>query len=201
MKKSVLVAFCFFLFALPSIYTQVEVGIDDKIEGIVAWNHSNKKVFNYFTRSSGGVGFIGIFEGTINGKSIEYKPEYKNLNNGTLSDKELQMIEAGIDVIKSVVNRSNFEVPDVSFTVKANGKILLVSGKSRTENENVFEGKYEGRFFMINNNEINEHLDFKQIGNDIIVNNGALSKNKIQMIELGLASIGFKRFLQARESE
>jgi len=171
MKKSVLATVIIVLFTIPAVYAQ--------IDRVTAMTLAKGNTFQHRIEG-GGVFLVGNFEGKINRKPIEF--EYKGrgttiINNGSLSNDELRLVENGLDLITSALNRGKFEMPEMNFKLKAEGKALLATVESRRAGA-VFEGKFE---WTING----KSLEFKQdAAGSIIVNNGKLTDNEIWVLDL-----------------
>jgi len=170
MKKS-LIAAIIILFTIPAIYAQTG-------PSVVSVMIAKGNTFQLRMASSGGL-LVGRFEGKINGKPIEFEDKGKLtavMNNGSLSNADLRLIETGLDLITSALNRGNYEMPEMNFKLKAEGNALLVTVESRRGGA-VFEGKYE---WSING----KPLEFKQnTAESIIANNGKLSENEVLAFE------------------
>ena len=183
MKKSKMIVVSMFLFVVLLICTQAEGLQIDGARGQAGITLGNDGKQLRISTTINKVSFLGTFEGTINGKPIEFriqkltKPDEKS---GSFLEKEISVMKAGIDTIGSTIKSEKYEIQDIRFTHKADGYALLLSGKSLSGTEVAVTGKFAA---LINK----EPLEFKQESDDIIVNNGnKLSDVQIQLIELAI---------------
>jgi hypothetical protein len=133
----------------------------------------------------------GKLEFSINKKPVKFQSGAKGsvvMNDGTLSDAEIQLIVAGINAMKSAVSRSKFEeTPEVSFKIKADGTSLLVDVEPQRKNGVVFQGKFVGFFDERDMGKPNKPIEFRSDPNgNIIMNNGTLSANEINAVKIGI---------------
>jgi len=131
------------------------------------------------------------FEGTINNQPIDFKQfdRIVVMNDGKLSDTEIQLIILGTDVIKSALNSSKLEeTPGVSMKYKAEGRSLQVNVESQRGGGVKFQGQF---FAFIDERPAGDvrHIEFKSDsdGNIIlnILNEGALSAHEIAAVKGG----------------
>ena len=175
MKKLAMAAIVIVLFMIPAVYAQTVPRVPRRV--IVLIPQGNNLRIQASAAFSGGPPLVVDFKGKINGKPIEFEDNYV-MNDGGLSDAEHRLVEIGLDLITSGFNRGKFEMPEMSFELKAEegGDALLAVVKSRSGGS-VFEGKLEGGVS-------GKRFEFKQdAAGTIIVNNGTLSEDEVWVIE------------------
>jgi len=176
MKKSIIYAVVVFLLTATTVYAQQIMAPPQEAQEFSLRADGD----TLRLRTSGnGVSLSVNVAGKLNGKSIEFKQEgfiNISMNNGKLTDEEIQLAGSAIEIMKSALKRDKFEAPGISFKLKGEGKILQADVKSGAA---TFEGNLEG---TINGNP----FEFKSdSGGEIVVNNGMLTDIEIKMIESG----------------
>lgn len=183
MKKSMLaVVFCMLFFAAPSIGTQGDQANDELRPRVVFQPRDEGKIIQVSSSSiSGDDLFAGFFQVTINEEPVYFLSQNKDVIKKKLSDREIQLIKTGIDTIKPSSRRRIIETPDMIYTLEADGNTLLINGKSRRDSEVVIKGKFMGSFSR-KDAKLNP-MEFKQDGNNIVMNDGKLSDIQVKLIE------------------
>ena len=135
------------------------------------------------------------YDFTINGKPVIFTNGDNHdivMNDGKLSDAEMQLIIIGIDAMKSTLSRGKFEkTPGISFKVE--GAALQWNVESQREKGLVFQANFYAMIDRKADQKPNIPIEFKSdSAGNIVMNDGTLSENQTNAI-IGGVGMGLSR--------